>query len=190
MPCLVLLRVAPADPLVPAAQVAGHRLEQETPQDPLLSVPNERLHLAAERVLGAQVVMIVDRRVPDLRLLRTLDPLERDRLKIRQRRGHRRLLDRKAQIHRVQAGRPYRHTIHRQGQDSERLQTLQGTQTNGIKLRILRIKLSTRGMTGISRCLFLTISVFFSFSYLLFWNVLMGFRDWRLKLRPGLSFCA
>ena len=122
MPCLVLLRVAPADPLVPAAQVAGHRLEQETPQDPLLSVPDERLHLAAERVLVAQVVMRVDRRVPDLRLLRTLDPLERDWLKIRQRRGHRRLLDRKAQIHRIQAGRPYRHTIHRQGQDSERLQ--------------------------------------------------------------------
>ncbi len=83
------------------------------------------------------VMMMIDRRVPDLPLLGTFHPLERDRLKIRQRRGHRRLPDRKTQIHRIQAGRSCLHTVDRQGQDPERLQTLQGSQT-GTELRECR----------------------------------------------------
>ncbi len=93
MPCPVLLRVAPADPFVPAAEIAGHRLEQETSQDPLLTVPDEILHLATERVLVAEVMMMIDRRVPDLRLLGTRHPLERDRLKDVERRRDRPFLN-------------------------------------------------------------------------------------------------
>lgn len=56
MPRPVLPRVAPADQLVPAAQIAGDRLERQTARDPLPTVPDEVLHLAAEGVLAAQVV--------------------------------------------------------------------------------------------------------------------------------------
>ncbi len=39
---LVLLRMAPADQAVPTAQIARHRREQQTPQDPLLLIADQR----------------------------------------------------------------------------------------------------------------------------------------------------
>jgi len=66
---------APADP--PITKPAGNgdcgsslpiRPEQKTAQDPLLMIPDDVLHRTTERVPGAQIMMVVHRRVPDRRL--------------------------------------------------------------------------------------------------------------------------
>ncbi len=119
VPCPVLLRVAPADPVVPTAEIAGDCLKEQTAQDPLLSVPDEILHLAAERVPVAQVMMMIDRCIPDLRLLGTHHQLERDRLKDVERRRDLPFLNSQTQIHRIQTGRPLFHSGKGQGQDPE-----------------------------------------------------------------------
>ena len=69
MPVAVPHAIAPADPPVAARKLFGHRLKQQAPKPTTMPVGHEIANVRPEGASVTQIVVAVDKSVPELALL-------------------------------------------------------------------------------------------------------------------------
>ena len=91
MPITVPHAIAPTDPLVAAWKLFGHRLKRQAPKPTTMPVGHEISDVRPEGASVTEIVVAVDKSVPELAVLDVRYRLQRQRLQIRERHRNLRL---------------------------------------------------------------------------------------------------